>query len=119
MTHFKVTTREDVEEHLVLMLVADLVSAGYVLELNDYPDGHVRFTAEQAPSVLFKSDEDIIHVYSPFGAHIGWVRCFYGNGWAVVSDYTTNLEGILARSNQEASDIMVQYEGSLPVRRTP
>ena len=114
-----VTKRQKVEKRIAARAVADLLNAGYVLAVamgDEYPEA----TTTDKKTVMLQlgeCDEDRLMVYQP--DHVppdgtcgndyppyGWVHLVYGNdGWDVISDYTLNLEGVLASAVKMAEEI--------------
>ena len=97
--------RINVERTIVEKVVADLLAADYYLAVNDQggdddirPDIPTNFP-EAILEELMETDDDFLAVYTMPGEPLpmGWVRFVYGNdGWDVISDYTTNLDSVLA-----------------------
>lgn len=88
------------------LLAADFIIAidngGEVFEV-DYTSDRAKLLAN-----LGQTDEEHLYVKRVFSLDkdAGWVRFVYGNdGWDVISDYTTNLETILAPVNAYADSI--------------
>lgn len=46
-------------------------------------------------TALFDLDDAQVYVVNAEGVDLGWVRLVFGNGSALVSDYTTRLESFL------------------------
>lgn len=94
-----------VEYRIVKRTVGALLEAGFTLNVfnggdeNELPDPTDKRPALLA--VLGATDDEYLMVFSkpePETEYLnrGWVRFVYGNdGWDVISDYTTNLEGVL------------------------
>lgn len=92
--------RELAETQVILPFVEDAVAAGYTLGVYDGEEQVLPPTSDP-PAVmaaLFSVDEEYITVCRG-GKPVGWVYLVHGNGgWDVVSDYTTNLAPLMARS---------------------
>jgi hypothetical protein len=90
--------RAIIELDVVNALVQAAKDAGYRLGVEGYDDETI---GEDIRTLLFDLDEVFVLVFSGRKA-IGWVRLAFGNGWDMVSDYTTNLEDFLAPVNAVA-----------------
>lgn len=95
--------RIEVERKIVTRAIEDALKAGYALNL-DYGDGEV-FTGaitdrKQLLANIMQGDDDRIYYYDARGQYAGWAWFVYGNdGWDALSDYTVNLESVLAGAN--------------------
>lgn len=96
--------RQMVEREIAEQLIKDALAAGYTLGVNDGEEITLRHcgSAEMVLKAMFTTDEDYLLVYDNEDAsHFGWVRFVYGNdGYDVISDYSTNLEHIMAGANK-------------------
>lgn len=97
--------RIEVERQIVTRAIKDALKAGYALNI-DYGDGDVLSEAsadrEVILSKIMQGDDDRVYYYKD-GKCIGWAWFVYGNdGWDALSDYTTNLESVLAGANKLA-----------------
>jgi hypothetical protein len=103
-----VKMRLEVERKIAKALVKDALAAGYSISVDNGDNNGEEFEvrgATDARTVLknmFKTDEDRLHMSKDDGrTHFGWVLFIYGNdGWDVISDYTVNLEPIMAGANK-------------------
>ena len=100
-----VQARIEVERKIVRRAVLDAISAGYTLNV-DYGDGDVlsKPTSERKEimDAMMQGDDDRLF-YHKDGKHVGWAWFVYGNdGYDVLSDYTVNLETVLAGANKLA-----------------
>jgi hypothetical protein len=94
--------RKDPEWALANRLIDDLLAAGFAITVNDGEQEPVVQSKDKAAilEAMASTDEDYLHVIRSgkekdnFVA--GWVRMIYGNGVDIISDYTTNLQPIMA-----------------------
>lgn len=97
----EVRRRQRVERAIVQRVVKDALAAGYALDVDDGGDEPAvkgATTLKAAMDALMNTDDDRLILRRGKGR--GWVRFVYGNGgWDVISDYTTNLDDLLARAN--------------------
>jgi len=101
-----VKMRQKVEREIITRLVGDALKAGYTLGVNDGEETTLRQCSDAAVvlNAMFTTDEDLLLVYLN-GEQFGWVKLVYGNdGWDVISDYTINLEHIMAGANAVAKE---------------
>lgn len=98
-----------VEQEIAAMTVDALLAAGYLLNVNNGgQDDELKPTTDRQAvlDAMFATDDEFLTVYTnhhPALAKtrsLGWVHFVYGNsGYDVISDYTTNLEAVLAPVN--------------------
>lgn len=105
-----VCQRMVVEQEIAAMTVDALLAAGYLLNVRnggDTPELSAPTTDRQAVlDIMFATDDEFLVTFKP-GRDLtiddrpdGWVRFVYGNdGYDLISDYTTNLEAVLAPVN--------------------
>jgi hypothetical protein len=93
------------ERLIIDHLVADLLAKGALLGVNDGEETTLKHSADPVAikAAMFTTDEDWLLVW-PAGDHhqrsnTGWVRLIYGNGEDLISDYSTNLEALIAPTN--------------------
>ena len=101
--------RQNVERRILRQVIADALSMGYLLSVDDGDGFTVRKSADAAAvlAALMTTDEDYLHLdkFDPNGVRTehGWVRFVYGNdGWDVVCDYSVNIEPVLAGAEKLA-----------------
>ena len=102
-----------VEQEIVTRTIDALLAAGYLLQADIQGGSVVIPTADrtQLLAELMEVDDEFLGVWFgyPAGGDLrpdAWVRFVYGNdGWGVVSDYTTNLEAVLAPVNAYAEQL--------------
>lgn len=108
-----VCQRLAVEQDIVIRVIDAMLAAGYSLQ-TDILGGDARPAQptkdrDSILSEMMAVDDEFLGVFDDDPEDdrpIGWVRFVYGNdGWDVVSDYTTNLESILAPINQYADTL--------------
>lgn len=96
-----------VEQEIAAMTVDALLAAGYLLNVNNGgQDDELKPTTDRQAvlDAMFQTDLEHLKVWNA-GDRIkegctGWVFFVYGNsGYDVISDYTTNLEAVLAPVN--------------------
>jgi hypothetical protein len=113
-----VKARQRVERLIARRLILDALRAGYTLSVFDGEEITVQQSAVACEILraLFTTDEDWLLFSRPGDPPVelqpgfrptvnaeGWVRLVYGNdGFDVISDYTTNLETVLAGANKLA-----------------
>lgn len=105
----KVGKRQAAEWAVVSAFVRTALKAGHTLGVYDGEEVVLKHSSsyKAVMAAIMSTDDDYIFVY-PVGAtsgpRMGWVRLIYGNdGPDVISDYTTNLEHLMAKAN-EVSD---------------
>lgn len=96
-------------EQLIVTKVVDLaLAAGYRVSVDDGGE-ELPITKERAEVLnqLVNTDEDRLYVYrADIDRPFGWVYFVYGNdGFDVISDYTTNLEELLAPAHELANKL--------------
>jgi hypothetical protein len=98
-----------VERTIIRRAVLDLIHAGYSLNVNNGGDDpelpQPSRTCREVMEALFATDDEHLMVYNPDGSRCGWVYLVHGNGWCVISDYTTNLDEVL----KGASDLADKF----------
>lgn len=99
--------RIELERKIARAFVKQALAAGFRIEIDN---GEERTgpldTVSSVLGKMFQTDEDWVYLKHKTidwmltdGA--GWVRFVYGNdGWDVISDYTTNLEGLMGEANK-------------------
>ncbi len=96
----------DIEKRIVGRLVTDLLAAGYALTIwngGDEAELDRSTDADNIFAALSASDQDEITLYK--GGRGGWIRLVWGNDDAVISDYTTNLDSVIAGANALADEL--------------
>jgi len=91
----------EVERQIIVPLVEDLLSAGYLVGVNDGEENVLEpcSDSDQIFAAMSTTDEDILITKKQ--GHSGWVRLIYGNDADVISDNTVNIpESIFARANE-------------------
>lgn len=100
-------TRLDIERRIVNKAVDTLLDQNYLLSVHDGEVTTVRRSnnASEIKAALRTTDMDQLIVHNACGQRVGWLRFVYGNdGFDVLADYTTNLEGAIAPINEYARD---------------
>jgi len=98
-----------IEGKIARRVIKDALKAGY--ELSVYDSGEITLVrstdAAAIEEAMFTTDDDRLFFYKPgVEARQGWVWFVYGNsGWDVITDYTTNLEEVLAGANDLAEKL--------------
>lgn len=114
-----VCQRTQVEEDIAERTIKALFAAKKTVSVHngeDLPIGPFAYDAAIGlqPSVdkvlneMFQTDDEYLLTDTDAGKGTaeGWIRFIYGNdGWDVISDYTTNLESILAPVNAYADTL--------------
>lgn len=104
----EVKRRIAVEKKIVIRTVAELLKAGYQLSVFDgEEESRITWDAKELHKALMNTDEDFLNVWVEGEAkQFGWVKFVYGNyGNDVISDYTVNLESVLAPVNAYAETL--------------
>ena len=108
-----VRKRQEIEVAIVTKVVDDALKAGYILDVDDGGGGIALRRSRDRKAVLdalMNTDDDSLHLrrFNSDGAQVehGWVRFVYGNdGWDVISDYSLNIEDVLAGANKLAEEL--------------
>lgn len=107
-----VRTRGLIEMALVRHMVTALVGAGYAITVDDggdVGDEPVKFETrvEEIVDACFGVDECRLYLYKKGHTRsVGWIFLVFGNdGWDAISDYTVNLEEVLASTNAYADEL--------------
>lgn len=110
-----VCQRINVEAEIVTRTVEALLKAGFALSTDQGEGAFVpakpTTSREIILSALMQTDDEHLFAFAvdapaKSGRHRGWVRFVYGNGgFDVISDYTTNLESVLAPVNAYADTL--------------
>jgi hypothetical protein len=104
-----VCNRIDVESDIVTRVVDALLAAGYRLKVDDgesYRPEKATADRERILDELMEVDDEYLRAVHDGAPANGWVRFVYGNdGWDVISDYTINLESVLAPVNDYADKL--------------
>ena len=98
---FSVHVRQEVESLIAQGVIAAVLAEGLAITVNDGDENVLEHSrdADAVLAAMFSTDEDRLYISSGPETAIshGWILFIYGNdGFDVVSDYTTNLESILA-----------------------
>lgn len=95
-----------VERAIAERVIDALLSAGYALSVNDgEEETGLTTNRQQVLGFMFQTDEAWLYA-TRNDERPSWVRFVYGNsGYDVVSDYTTNLESVLAPVNAYADSL--------------
>ncbi len=93
----------EVEKKIVRCVVEDLLAAGFQVGVNNGEERCLKRSSDinEIIAATFSTDEDWL-IACKNGKYIGWVRCIWGNEEDIISDYTTNLESCIRRSNELA-----------------
>lgn len=102
----KVGKRQKAEYAVISAFVKAALAAGHTLGVYDGEETVLKHSSsyKAVMAAIMSTDDDYIFVY-PVGAtsgpRMGWVRLIYGNdGPDVISDYTTNLEHLMAKADE-------------------
>jgi hypothetical protein len=101
---------EEKEEKIVKETVTVLLLAGFQLTVDQGGEGEAHKPTTNVKAIyddVMECDDDYLFAYKPGESEpFGWVRFVYGNdGNDVISDYTTNLEDVLAAVNVYADTL--------------
>lgn len=104
----KVRQRGAVERAIVRRLVAELMTGGYYIKIQDPDEGtwlECRTLGDAMPN-LQVADEERFNVYTQDGKCAGQMFLVFGNdGWDVICDYSTSLETSIAQTNAFADKL--------------
>ena len=104
--------RIQIEEAILRSLIHDLLQDGYCIEVG--VDGERDLVFSTDPIAIFDAatgvDETKLYV-RPFGKkNVAEILLVFGNdGYDLIADYNTSLEGVLARTDEYANDIEEAY----------
>lgn len=96
-----VKMRQMVEREIATALVDSALAAGYTVTVFNGEEDVLKQSSSQTDilAAMFSTDDDRLFLWRD-GQQVGWVLFIYGNdGPDVISDYTTNLEHIMAEAN--------------------
>lgn len=96
--------KNEIERQIIVLLVEDLLAAGYTVGVNDGEETTVKPCRDEAKifAAMSTTDEDFLLTRKD-GEQDGWVRLIYGNGADVHSDNTTNIpESVFERAAELA-----------------
>jgi hypothetical protein len=96
----------EIERQIIVLLVEDLLAAGYRLGVLDGEETVLEPSAANGAAAVFAAmsttDED--YLLTRKDDLKGWIRLVYGNDGSVISDYTTNIpECVFERANALAA----------------
>jgi hypothetical protein len=103
----EVRLRIGLETAIAKHAIAELLSAGFALGVNDGEEITISNStdAEAVLKAMQTTDDDYLLAYRD-GKQVGWVRFVYGNsGWDVIADYSMNLDPHLTKTNAFAEQI--------------
>lgn len=95
------------EKLIVGKLVTDILAAGNTITVNDGEDDTLvgSIDAKAIFEALASTDEDYVIVNSNQNGRYGWVRLIWGNDCDIISNYTMNLETLVAGANALADEL--------------
>jgi hypothetical protein len=97
----------DIEKKIAGKLITDVLAAGYSVSVwNGGDDAEIKLSsdAETIFKAMAASDQDELVIFKN-NRRCGWIRLVYGNDVDIISDYTTNLETVLAGANALANEL--------------
>lgn len=102
-----VQLRIELEKKIARAAIRAIIASGYVITVDDGEGGLDCVSENNQKKIMdtmFNLDDCLLRVVNPrVGSLIGWVKFVFGNdGYDCLSDYTTNLEGILKKANDIA-----------------
>lgn len=104
-----VAARQLIEKEIARRTIQSLLEKGYAISVHDGEETTVKRSLDKKVIIeaMFTTDEDILYVHANSDTKaFGWIMFVYGNdGHDVISDYTTNLEEVLAPVNAYANAI--------------
>ena len=113
--------REQMERLIVERAVNDILAAGYRLSVFDGEEYAVKssVSARAIMGALFETEEDYLYLMEKGDdgkiQRTGWVRLVYGGGWDVISDYSPNLDGVLAKAKELSEKMMSARSGKIEI----
>lgn len=115
--------RRYVERLIARRLIADLLRANYSISVNDGEETTVARSvhAQRIFAAMCTTDEDSLIIYRTVSRteRFGWIKIVYGNdGVDMISDYTTNLEPIIAPIYQMDRRAHRPHRVEYPIRRS-
>lgn len=109
-----VKMRQEVERKIATAFIQSALKAGFLISVDNGEDETRPMSNEKSIlSAMFQTDEDRLYTFVPKSdgskrSRHGWVYFIYGNdGWDVISDYTVNLQPLMAAADK----ISDYYEG--------
>lgn len=104
-----VKARQHIEREIAKRVILELLKVGFWISVyNGEEEGPRRRLAPLLVGELMATDVDCLMVYEKEkgGPVFGWVRLIYGNdGWDVINDYTTSLEGWIGEGTPVEKEI--------------
>lgn len=99
----EVFRRQRTEYRIIRAFVRAALKAGHAVGVHNGEEGFGPFTGErQVLKQIMSVDDEHLTVYKD-GKRVGWVYLVYGNdGCDVISDYTVNLEPMMAEADAAA-----------------
>jgi hypothetical protein len=98
-----VKMRQEVERKIATAFIKSALDADYEISINnggDEDETEPLFDQTSILNAMFQTDEEHLYLWKN-SKIVGWVFFVYGNdGWDVISDYTTNLEPLMAEANK-------------------
>lgn len=90
----------EVECKIVKAILKAARDGGYSISINDGEETTVKRSQDWAAilAAMATTEEDWLRLHRE-GDRTGWVTLVYGNGIDLISDYTTNLEEVMAPLN--------------------
>lgn len=112
-------TTSYIQKRIIAVLVDSLLGAGFLIDVNDNDGDRETHAAHSGDrdailAAIFDPELDCVDYVldlshsdrnHPERGNAHWVRLIDGNGTAVISDYTTNLESLVAPANDFADMI--------------
>lgn len=103
-----------IEKSIIRELVRSILAVGYAIDVNDNDaDRETHLSASKdfdaITTAIFSPEIDsadyTLDCINTLGEHVGWVRLIDGNGTTVISDYSVDLENVIASANALADHI--------------
>lgn len=97
----------NIERQIVGRLVEDLLAAGCSLSVNDGEEVTVKKSTDKPAiyAALSSTDSDYLFVHRPGDKRDPWIRLVWGNDAAVISDYLTSLDDLIAGAQALADQL--------------
>ena len=103
--------RMQMERQIVTFMMEDAIKQGFALSVFNGEEVTVQESTDVTElwEACRTVDEESIFFYKD-GVRVGYVNLVYGNdGWDVISDYTVNLEEVLAATNGMVDEVYAEF----------
>lgn len=101
-----VRRRFELEWEVAISIVRAALKAGYLVTVDNGEDAteHLKHITD-VMDVMFETDEDTLLFGKPGTGALGWAKLIWGNsGYDALSDYSTNMEYLMAGASKIFDD---------------